>query len=189
MSAATDRAREEFYLPPIFPRPDQRDPATGERWPEAYYTERIEWYTRLTIGSGIVRGGCGIIPEFIAAMIWESGLDNIEPGNNARTGTPFDSPNWSSLGTGWLQLDTNHNVRDLTHMHELRADPLAGLLYAADPANGLCEQRPGITLFRKQLWHAWEWDTIAPEEGWSAYTAAQDAYRKVVAEDAAALRG
>lgn len=169
----TTRARIERDLPPIWTTEKER-----EEHPEwgVYNTQRIEWYTSLTQSSGLILGGRSIIPEFIAAMIQESGLDNLEPGNNAKNGA-----NNPYLGTGWCQLDTGYHVVSIDQMHILRADPLASLQYVA--------QHPDLTThgrlhteFNKQRWHAWELENIDPHEGWSPLEAAYTAWDKVQGE-------
>ena len=140
----------------------------------AHSPERIDWYTRLVVDFGAIKGGRAVIPEFIAAMILESSLDNLIIGNNARNGST--GANAYSLGISWVQLDTNYHVKDLNFLHTLRSDPLWALGYVADPANGLCSQGGRWTHFKKQAWHAWEPTKIDPVDGWSPLQAALDAY-------------
>jgi hypothetical protein len=156
------RFAEERALPPIF-------------GPDGYSPARIEWYTRLVIASEVVRGGVDVIPELIAAMIGESNLDNLAIGNNAAHGS--DNV-W--LGVSWMQLDTGYHVADLETLHAFREDPLRPLVYVAGNAD-LCDQGGTSTHFNRQRWHAWDPETIDPDEGWNPLRAAHDAYERVSA--------
>lgn len=152
-----ERFAQEGALPPIF----------GD---DGYSPARIVWYTRLTVDSGAVLGGATRIPEFIAGMIGEAGLNNRTIGDS----NP-DPP----VGVGWCQLDTGHHVPSIDAFHWIRSDPLFSLIYVTDPSNGLCRQGGFATDFNKQRWHAWEDSTINPETGWNPLSAAVDAYEEV----------
>lgn len=154
------RFDEERALPPIW-----RDGVKNE--------ERIDWYTRLTIESEVIRGGIDVIPEFIAAMICESSLDNLLVGNNAKNGS--DNV-W--LGISWCQLDTGWHVADLDTLHQFRGDPLAPLIYVANN-DDLCDQGGIHTHFNEQRWHAWEPEIIDPAQGWNPLKAAHEAWDRV----------
>ena len=153
----------ERALPPIFTTETER--AENPTW-KLYNTERISWYTSLVVDSGLVRGGWRVIPEFVAAMIMESGLDNLTVGNNAKNGA--DNP-W--VGVGWCQLDTGYHVTDLEALHTLRADPHESLRYVTSTPD-LCKHGKLQTYFNKQRWHAWEPEVIDPDDGWSPLQAA-----------------
>ena len=171
------RHAAEIALPPIFTTAEQR--AAGV-WTKAFYDDRIDWYTQLTIESEDVRGGAAVIPEFIAGMIGEAGLNNRALGDSNAASTHF--------GVGWMQMDTEHHVHTLEHLLFLRLDPLYALEYATDPANGLCTQGGFATHFIKARWHAWTRDKIDPPlddqgqpTGWSALGAAVKSYEKLIA--------
>lgn len=155
---------DERALPPIF--------AGGVK-----DTARFDFYTKLVVDSGLVKGGRDVVSELIAAMCAESSLDNLIVGNNAKHGS-----NNQSLGIGWMQLDTGWHVDSLDHLHFLRSDPLASLVYVCDPANGLVKQGGVRTHFNKQRWHAWEPETIDPVVGWSPLREAEAAYDRVLSQ-------
>ena len=153
-----ERHAQEIALPAIFDG--------------GFHSDRIVWYTRLVVESGLVRGGASVIPELIAAMISESSLDN----------TIFGDANPDpQFGVGWMQMDTGYHVHSLENLLAIRSDPLHSLVYATDPANGLCKQGGRATWFNKQAWHAWEPAIIDPPSGWSPLGAAIDAYNEVTA--------
>lgn len=141
----------ERDLPPLW------DPLTG-----AFNDERVRWYTELTVSSGLFRGGRAVIPEFIAAMMWESQLDNLVVGNNAKNGADN-----VYLGIGWCQLDTGYHCKTMGTLHELRRDPGYAIEMIAETPD-LCKHGKKRSYFNKQRWHAWEAETIDPEEGWNA---------------------
>lgn len=112
-----------------------------------------------------------MIPEFIAAMIGESNL------NNRALGDANPDPHF---GVGWCQLDTGFHATTHERIIAIRADPLWSLMYVLDPANGLVRHQGGrMTHFNKQRWHAWEPDQIDPVTGWSPLNAALEAYDRV----------
>jgi hypothetical protein len=135
-----------------------------------FHPERIDWYTRLTVESGLVKGGATRIPEFIAAMISESSLNNRALG---------DSNPDIHFGVGWMQFDTQYHARSLDTIMAVRSDPLWSLQYATDPVNGLCRHGTFATDFKKNLWNAWRDETINPSTGWSPLGAAFDAWERV----------
>lgn len=165
------RFDEERALPPIFTTAEQRE--SGE-WPEPFYPDRIDWYTRLVVDSGVILGGRDVIPEFIAAMICESSLDNLNLGNNAKNGS--DNP---TIGVSWVQLDTGYHVGNLDLMHAYREDPLQPLLYVARTPD-LCRHGRLRSHFTRRRWHAWTQEKIDPTDGWSPLAAALEAWDRVV---------
>lgn len=171
ITALTPQQRHdaEAALPPIFPTAAQR---SSGQFPNAYYDDRIDWYTQLCLQSALVRGGAAVIPEFIAAMIGESALNNRAFGDV--------NPD-VHFGVGWMQFDTAFHVFTLENLLALRLDPLASLRYAVDPANGLCTQGGFATHFIEGRWHAWEKTFMDPPTGWSALGAAVKSYEKLIA--------
>lgn len=161
-----ERARQEAAMPPIW--------LSGVHSPA-----RIDWYTRLVIDSGLVRGGVLVIPELVAAMILESSLDNLIVGNNAKNGRPAGHPAFGSLGVSWVQLDTLYHVGTLAELHDYRSDPLVPLGYVTDPENGLCSQGGYATHFRREFWNAWRTDRLDPVDGWNPLRAAHEAWGRV----------
>jgi hypothetical protein len=141
----------------------------------SYNPARFNWYTKLVINSGLVRGGRSVIPEFIAAMCAESSLDNLIIGNNAKNGS-----NNTSLGIGWCQLDTAWHVKSLEEMHAFRDSALLVLKYVCNPANELCSQGGAWTHFNRKFWYAWTPSKIDPLEGWSPLKEAGKAYDTLV---------
>lgn len=131
---------------------------------------RIDWYTRLVIESGLVKGGASVIPELIAAMIGESALNNRAFG---------DSNPDIYFGVGWMQLDSRYHVRTLDNLHLIRLDPLHSLTYACDPVNGLAKHGGRATWFATNLWNGWSQPIIDPTTGWSPLGAALDAWARV----------
>lgn len=155
--------------------PEQRaaeDAAMPGIFADGFHPDRIDWYTRLVIEDGRVRGGVEVIPELIAAMIMESGLKNREFGDSDKT-----NPNF---GVGWMQHDTGYTIPDIATLVALRADPLNPLGHTlANP--DLARQGGRRTWFNKQRWHAWEREIIDPTSGWSPLDAAHDAWDRVTA--------
>lgn len=154
------RAHEERDLPKI--------------WDGGFNPDRLDWYTRLVLDHGGIRGGRDVVAEFIAAMMLESGLDNLTVGNNARNGS--DNP---YLGIGWCQLDTGYHATSVVDVHAIRFDPQWSLDYIATN-DDLCYQGPSRTWLNKQRWHAWEPERLDPPEGeWSPIEATLAAYDRV----------
>ena len=133
------------------------------------HVERIDWYTRLTIESGLILGGVLVIPEFIAAMIGEASLNNRTFG---------DANPDEFFGVGWMQFDTGYHASTMERVHAIRRDPLHSLQYAASTPD-LTRHSRFATSFNKQRWHAWEDEIINPDEGWNPLQAAFDAWERV----------
>lgn len=131
--------------------------------------ERINWYTTLVIEHGGVRGGASVIPEFIAAMIQEAGLNNRALGDQ--------NPD-IHFGVGWMQFDTQYYATTHGQIMAIRQDPLFSLGYALSTPD-LCYQGGVATHFNKQRWNAWEPASIDPVTGWSPLKAALNAWDKV----------
>lgn len=138
----------------------------------AFIPERVDFYTRLVVESTIGRNKA-VVTEFIAAMMLESGLDNLIVGNNAVNGS-----NNAFLGIGWCQLDTGYHVADLDQMHTLRSDPLQSLLYILRTPD-LCYVGKYNTYFNKKRWHAWDAQRIDPQQGWSPLEATMESYDRI----------
>lgn len=151
------RAAVDAGMPPIFDK--------------GFHPERIDWYTQLCIDAG-VRGGVVIIPELIAAMIAESGLQNRRFGDADKTSPHF--------GVGWMQFDTEYAARNYDVMIGTRADPLFPLQWVLSNVN-LCRRTEDFDVFNKQRWNAWEPHIIMPTTGWSPMLAALDAWYRVTA--------
>jgi hypothetical protein len=151
------RFDDERALPPI--------------WEDGRFSsERIEWYTRLVVQSELIKGAEYVIPEFIAAMICESSLDNLTVGNNAKHGSGNE---W--LGISWLQLDTGYHVASLEALHTFRVDPMNPLVYVATQRD-LCRHGKLSTHFNRLRWKAWTQEKIDPAEGWNPLEAAIKAW-------------
>jgi len=150
----------------------EEERALPQIWDEGFHPERIDWYTNLVVEAELIRGGVDVIPEFIAAMIMESGLDNLKIGNNAKHGN--NNP-W--LGISWCQLDTGYHVADLEQLHTFRSDPILPLIYVATNPD-LCDQGGTQTHFNEQRWHAWEPKTIDPQEEWNPLQAAHESWER-----------
>ena len=153
-----ERAAQDAAMPAIFD--------------DGFHPDRIDWYTRLTLESEIVRGGVRVIPEFIAAMVSESGLRNRRFGDS-----DVSSPHF---GVGWMQYDTEYYAAPLEELIAIRADPLYSLQYLTQHPD-LFRQGGRQSWFNKQRWHAWERDIIDPNDGWSPLQAALDAWERVTA--------
>jgi hypothetical protein len=153
---AAERHAQEVALPAIF--------ASG------FNPARIDWYTRLCVESERIRGGVEVIPEFVAAMIGESSL------NNRALGDANPDPHF---GVGWCQLDTGYHATTHERIIAIRSDPLWSLTYITDPANKMVRHEARRTWFATQLWHAWEPARIDPVTGWSPLAAAYDAWERV----------
>ena len=146
------------------------DAAMPAIWDDGFHPDRIDWYTRLCIESEIIRGGVRVIPEFVAAMIAESALENRRFGDSNKTSPHF--------GVGWMQYDTGYYANPLDTLIQIRADPLFSLTYLAGLPD-LFRQGGQQSWFNKQRWHAWERHTIDPDSGWSPLAAALDAWERV----------
>ena len=147
-------------------------------WKDGFYNPaRFDFYTKLVLNSGLVRGGREVVAEFIAAMCMESSLDNLIVGNNAKNGSSN-----ASLGIGWCQLDTAYHIASLDWMHLIRLDPEISLIYVCDESNGLCSQGGIRTHFNRQFWHAWKPSKIDPTTGWSPLAEAEKAYDRAITQ-------
>ena len=158
----TPIALEERNLPPI--------------WDEGFNPERLDFYTSLVVNDSKNWGGRDVIAEFVAAMMLESGLDNLTLGNNAKNGS--DNP---YIGIGWCQLDTGYHAQPLDFVHELRADPTAALDYIARTPDLAYIGTERIWL-NESRWHAWKPERIDPTDGtWSPLAATLASYDRVTA--------
>jgi len=143
-------------------------------WVDGLNTERIDWYTELVIDHPLHWGGREVVAEFIAAMLLESGLDNLTLGNNANN--VGDTPH---IGIGWCQLDTGYHATPLEYVHTLRADPTVSLDYIAATPDLAYIGTERIWL-NSSRWHAWEPKRIDPTDGsWSPLKAALESYDRV----------
>ena len=155
-------AHEERALPPL--------------WESGFNPERVDWYTSLVIDHPVNWGGREVVAEFIAAMMLESGLDNLTLGNNAKNGS--DNP---TIGISWCQLDTGYHAQPLELVHALRADPTEALDYitTTPDLSYIGTERVWLTTTR---WHAWKAERIDPTDGsWSPLAATLAAYDRVTA--------
>lgn len=140
-------------------------------WTDSGYNDnRPRFYLDLVNRSGLVKGGADVICEFVAAMLLESGLDNLAIGNNAQNGS--DNP---QLGIGWCQLDTGYHVANLDALHLFRSTPEAPFFYVVGN-DDLCYHGAFRTHFNKQRWHAWEKKRIDPKTGWNPLEAMHTAW-------------
>lgn len=152
--------------------------ATEERelpllWSDAGFgTERLDWYTSLA-GKILPFNNRATVAEFIAAMMLESGLDNLTIGNNAKHGS--NNP-W--LGIGWCQLDTGYHATTLEFVHALRDDPSESLRYIVGNAD-LCYQGASNIWFNKQRWHAWEPEKVDPAAGFNPFEKCLESWDRV----------
>lgn len=153
-----ERRTQEIALPQIFD--------------DGFHPERIDWYTRLTVESDLILGGVLIIPEFIAAMVCESSLNNNALGDS-NPDVPF--------GVGWMQFDTEYHAQTMTQVNAIRSDPLFSLQYAAGKPD-LTRHSSFATSFRKQRWHAWEDKIVNPSQGWNPLKAAYDSWMRVTSQ-------
>lgn len=158
----SDIAREERALPKMWPASGGFDPT------------RIDWYIGIT-GNLLPYNRKETVAEFVAAMMLESGLDNLTIGNNARNGS--DNP-W--LGIGWCQLDTGYHATSLEFVHELRQNPLASINYILETPD-LCYVGYSNVWFNKQRWHAWDADRLDPQTGFNPYQKCLEAWDRVFA--------
>lgn len=179
-----ERAEIDRELPPIWTSAEEREDHPD--W-DVLNLDRIEFYTRLCHDHALhwdaanspngIRGGFMTIPEFIAAMLMEAGLENLNIGENARHrfsgdwAQPPDGPYFPTLGISWIQHDTSQFVR-IDRMHTIRRDPVEALDFAF--TRGLIKNVGTYSDFQKQLWHAWEEHIIDPAEGWNPKKACVD---------------
>lgn len=153
-----ERYAQETLLPQIFEN--------------GFHPERIDWYTRLVVESRLIKGD--VIPEFIAAMIMESGLDN------RRFHDANPDPHF---GLYWVALDsTGHMPLARADIIRFRADPLVPLQYVAATPD-LAKHGGEQTWFNKARWNAWKQEIIDPVSTtvWSPLKAARAAYARVLA--------
>ena len=156
-------AHEERALPPL--------------WDDnGFNTERVEWYTALVVNHSHHWGGRDVIAEFIAVMMLEAGLDNLNLGNNAKNGS--DNP---YIGIGWCQLDTGYHASTVQMIHDLRNDPTIALDYIVATSDLAYVGTERVWL-NESRWHAWNAERIDPTDGsWSPLATCLDAYDKVTA--------
>ena len=164
----TEAGTAERSLPPIWPsKADQEK----HGW-AAYNEDRIEFYLRFCDSRRAFQDcQAGIVDEFAAAMIGESGLQNFMFGDAAPS---------ANFGFCFWQADTRLPGLTVEDIHLARTGPdgAIDLLFskferATAKENWLVDVRPGFVEFNKERWHAWDPDVFAPREGWSPIKAVQ----------------
>lgn len=144
-------------------------------WDGGVYNDaRPVWYAGLCKMVPAMARNPETTQEFLAAMLLESGLDNLIVGNNAKNGAsnPY-------LGIGWCQLDTGYHAVTVEAIHSIRNDPLFSLSYILNNEDLSFVGKHGL-YFNKKRWHAWKPEKIDPLTGWSPLEAVREAWEKAV---------